>query len=52
MKTIAMSILVLSVCSACAFITTATGSLVGNIGADIVQEKGLFSDKDAKAKEK
>ena len=36
----------------CAFLTSAVGSLAGNIGADIVKEKGLFSDKDAKAIEK
>ena len=46
MKTIGLLILTLSMCSACAFITTAAGSLAGNIGADIVKEKGWFEDKE------
>lgn len=46
MKTIGLLILTLSLCAGCAFITTAAGSLVGNIGADVVKEKGWFKDKD------
>ena len=42
MRTIGLLILTLSMCSACAFITTAAGSLAGNIGADIVKDKGWF----------
>tara|TARA_B000000460_G_C21147216_1_gene235512 strand:- start:170 stop:340 length:171 start_codon:yes stop_codon:yes gene_type:complete len=34
--------------SACAFITSAAGSLVGNIGADIVKEKGIFKEAEEK----
>lgn len=51
MRTIGFLILTLSLCSACAFITTAAGSLAGNIGADIVKDKGWFDKKDDKEKE-
>ena len=51
MKTIGLLILTLSLCAGCAFITTAAGSLVGNIGADIVKDKGWFDKEEDKEKE-
>jgi len=51
MKTIGLLILLLMFSTGCAFITTAAGSLAGNIGADIIKDKGWFEEDKDKEKE-
>lgn len=50
MKVIMVFVMGLAI-SGCSIVHTAIGSLLGNIGADIVKDKQLFSDKGDKPKD-
>lgn len=43
-RVLGFMLLVSPAMAACSFVTSAAGSLVGNVGADIVKEKGIFKE--------
>ena len=47
-RVVGIMLLGLPAIAACSFITSAAGSLVGNVGADLVKEKGIFKSTEEK----
>jgi len=51
MKNLAICLILMFALGGCAFLTSAVGSLAGNIGADIAKDKEWFVKKENKEKE-